>query len=241
MSYSSVIAGDSPTNWWRFRPEASSIARNHLPSKPSLANITTAGSFSTPQSYTGIAADGGSYLIHPDDKFDGGVPCFVVPCIGVPYSAEIWTYTTLAVWNTTGNAAMWGAGANSTMAAVSFNGTGFPVWGTTGSGACSGHPATSAVLQVGAWVHQVITMAGTTAHYFINGVLNDSCTFTASNPAAFDGGHVGSGTGTGIAFFACEFATYGVALSSTQVAAHYAAADTLAPPRWTQGLGSACQ
>lgn len=244
MSYSGVIAADGPSSWLRFNNFGSGAVVDEVLHQWGVPGSTTL--INAP--FTGIANDGGSYLITPlsawtqiSQKFSSGTPP-----IDKPLSGEVWIFPA-SLPNTTGGTTILQWGFSNGFCFLQVGGTGTWSIGLGAVGGCNLGPSTALVWSANVWLHLAWTWSsagvftayrnGSTESTF--STTGSTCT-AAGNSSYGIGALVGVGTATAPAFFVAEHATYTYQLSGAQIAAHYAAADQLSRPRSVSGLPSVC-
>ena len=256
MSYASVIAADSPAYWWRCNEPGGQLSYSQFghtwPAMvPGMPTVLLNGV--PPQlGYSGIAADGGGVFVGTGQGYMSGLAFGTGAPLVAPYSIEAWvaalTWPGESYSSATTQLLLWGnvptvqrvqivyTGVTQQLQLAVKNNTGSDVTTAVATGAYSD----------GDYHHYVVTVASTGAVLYQDGVA--FATTAAYTPLQYSVSPVSFGFGdsnansSGFASgrVGTEFALYLGGLTSTQVAAHYAAREVTMRPRFKNGLASVC-
>jgi hypothetical protein len=235
MAYRDVIQADSPIHWWRFRGGSALVADEGSTGILADAGMTGASqALAFFNSYSGIAADGGSYGLAAGNQLFA-IATDALQSLNIPVpplSFEAWLYVA-GFNNTTSNSGIIGFGPTGDMVGMQSNPTGFPV--ITGQG-----PAATPFLRPGrGWTHFGFVVTSTAVTYYVNGVLGGTGANTFPSAPRM-GMQVGSTGTASFPLYVCEVAAYQGGLTAAQFAAHFAAADTLRRPMWKSQINGVC-
>lgn len=242
-TYSQFILNDVPVAWWRLNePAGTNTATDLIGARPASStygdlnnDITWAqegallGDSDTSAAFTGYNLNGRANRA----KLDATYYAALNPSV---FSVECWAMLNRVVSDYVSPLTSRDA-VNNRGYIFYVNPSGsfeFRVGTGTGSSVLSG-PAAS----LNEWAHLVGTYDGTTARFYVNGVLVSSSA-SGFSPNTTYGLRIGAGAteGPGAYFWpgrVDEVAVYSTALSTTQVQAHYAAAfPSTATPRFTR-------
>jgi hypothetical protein len=223
--YSEAVEADAPISYWPLADAGSTAADVVGDNNGEIVGGVT---LNQPGPMTGAASmyfNGGDYINLSQDCAEVG--CSLEPSNTL--TVEAWVKTTTPPSGSYTTAALFGAKSNVGYLLAIGQLTGNPadvVWGTGGAVANPSDP--SGILD-GAWHYLVMTVDGSNANIYVDGVLTDSVPFTqpiqynattvamATDPNDFD-----TSTFTGNM---SEVALYNYALSPQQILAHYQAAN----------------
>ena len=242
-AYPDIILGDKPAAYYRLEEApgatvAVDSTTNHLNATYVYNTDDTYPALGLPGIDTNsVGFDGGGSIGNPSDYISIPYSPFLAPTnadgvTGAPFSAELWVEANGQPGNYSIPLCMFGAYAGSGTYA---NASGWNFYQSPGPNSYwifnmkpspflsyAGVPVVPFQ-----WYHLVGTYDGTTASFYINGVLVTAA--PASSQFFADNGYpgqIGAGANVGFTPFnggVDEVAIYGYALSPTQVAAHYAA------------------
>lgn len=221
MSYGSVVGADAPKHWWRCADPGGSLLHD-IGSGPQRAMSTTGGVVQL--AYSGVASEGGSVWVDSNQAawHNSG------DSVQSPASIECWVW--LHTFRTTAVEPF------AHYQNLQVNAAGTVTFASGGPNVTS-----PAAITEQAWHHLVGTYGAVGgAKLYVDGVNVVTAAFTAGFGPFVQVPAIGmSGAAT---LFAsaniAECATYGVELSAARVAAHFAAADTIATRPVYKALGS---
>lgn len=256
MSYVSTVLADSPFWYFRMNETGGLYARSYgtaagLGMSAGVPQGSTTSMLNVTPGYTGIAADGGSFLL----AYDGSMYISSqTPAATVQWTFEAW----VAVGTTTDGGIgqthrLWGFMGEPATVFVSLfdvkNNLTVQVVDNTSATHGNTYQATPGYLDGGGFHHLVLSVGASTTVTYVDGVaLTPQLSLTPAswdyNPALHGarmtlGNFAGTAT-TRAGIFFSEVAFYRSALSSGQVAAHHAARETNNLPRWRGGLTGVC-
>lgn len=238
MAYSGVIHADAPVAWFRLTEQGGGYSKN-VGSDPShaycLGSIPTIG-------FTGIASDGGAVALNNAGSLECQPQAIITATSG--FSLEAWIfYIGQSPFNT--------ATTDWPVSLFIDSSTGFQLGvvpssrlATMRDPSSTSHGASASAAGAAGWHHLVATrQSGATppAHLYVDGSLVGSTAayagFGTNQPTRVNL----NATPTPTSLLIAEPAVYFYELSAGQVAAHFAAADTMAAPRYINRLNGVCQ
>lgn len=247
MSYASVVASDSPTWWWRCSESGGYIAQSYGTGQasafvPGWYGLNTQPFVAGGLGYTGIANDGGSYFVAARSGVAAELDNATIP---VGFGMEAW------VCAPTGNNGYFdraGGGSagfllltESGIPVLSFFGSGHTLVATATIGNSAPYSCGGAVpLNDGFFHHLAATVTNTGAQFYVDGVSSFPNTGTFPGLSAHGWQLAIPSLSSNSSVAVCEVAIYTGGLSSTRVAAHYAARERHTRPTWRNGLAGLC-
>jgi concanavalin A-like lectin/glucanase superfamily protein len=227
MSFDTEVAADSPLYWTKLDNTSGNPSSN---GSSSLSTFIKGTSCTINQTgYAGIRAGDKAYALGTNNQS-------YLQAIGSTAlsNSNQFSYETVVYWNgSTGTArtlfSNLGASASGNETTIGVTSTGKVMWR-----AATGQRNTTTNMPSAAWTHFIITCDGTTSIIYMNGTQIDSTSRTVTG-ASGTNLWAGRDDTAGCDGLVSEMMTYNGALTSTRVAAHYAATVTTANVSFNAG------
>jgi hypothetical protein len=257
VAYADVVLADSPVYYFRMN-EPGGVASASIGADPTTylvageETLTTDNCSGVVSNYTGVAQNGGSFLLVQSGHM----------WANSRQSFSSVTAMTLEAWVAVVSGPGNGSGASRVMFSWGFEAPAVFVsvfdlsrnliaqmQDNTSANHSQTYQTTPGYLQDGAFHHLALSIGLTTTTLYLDGAaLSPSITAVPTSwslvsvgYAAMNLGHYNPTLGNHAGIFYSEVAFYNSALSSTRVAAHYAAREVTGRPRWRSGLPGVCQ
>jgi hypothetical protein len=225
VSYSSVVAADSPAIWYRFRDAPQTLYKSYG-TQPFHGRNNPTGENT---GWTGIATDGGSVGVNAglsNQRALGLVP----GTTEYGFEAWFWLVGTSAGTNlVVGNPFLKGTyGCGASSCGVQFEGITGPLWQGQGP---TGLTVNGFTMPFNQWTYLAVSViVGTSITFYQDGSMMGSLTESNTTPISPIIGITWLNALQFSPMFIAEVAAYPHALTSTMVGNHHAAPDTLSGP-----------